>query len=81
MSDAARKKQIMEHLSASSKTKLEIPAVAQNPGFLPPNRAVADDKTYSRRMEHVARSLGAFYQKSGPTSAQIIAHLNLTSGQ
>lgn len=78
MSD--RKQQIMAHLSASSSTQLEIPEIANNPGMRYPNPPV-DDQTYSRRMEHVARSLGKFYQKTAPSSQQVIEHLNLTSGQ
>ncbi len=73
----SRKDQIMAHLSASTSANLEVPEIAQNPGWLAP-QAMCDDKTYSRRMEHVARSLGNFYNTS-PTSAQIIEHINMTT--
>ena len=75
----SRKEQIMAHLNASSDTKLEIPQVAQNPGGMAP-QPLADDATYNRRMEHVARSLGKFY-KAERMPAQIIEHLNMTSGK
>ena len=75
----SRKEQIMAHLSASSDTKLDIPSVAQNPGGMAP-QPLCDDATYNRRMEHVARSLGNFYKKER-TPAQIIEHLNMTSGK
>ena len=73
----SRKEQIMEHLSASTSSKLDIPEIAQNPGGLMP-QPMCDDKTYSRRMEHVARSLGNFY-KAERTPTQIIEHLNMTT--
>jgi hypothetical protein len=79
MSNAARKQQIMKHLSASTKTKLVVPPNAMEPGYLPP-QAMCDDKTFARRMEHVARSLGNF-TKEVRNSAQIIEHLNISANQ
>ena len=73
----SRKDQIMAHLSASTNSKLDIPDIAQNPGGLMP-QPMCDDKTYNRRMEHVARSLGNFAKKER-TPEQIIEHLNMTT--
>jgi len=75
----SRKERIMQHLNASTNSKLEIPEVAQNPGGMAP-QPMCDDATYNRRMEHVARSLGKFSQTER-TPAQIIEHLNMTSGK
>lgn len=73
----SRKDKIMAHLSASTRSKLEIPEIAKNPGGRMP-QPLCDDKTYNRRMEHVARSLGNFTKKER-TPAQIIEHLNMTT--
>lgn len=75
-----RQKKILAHLAASSNTPIEVPEVAKNPGSRYPQTPV-DDKTYSRRMEHVARSLGAFYKRTSASSEQVVEHLNLTAGQ
>lgn len=73
----ARKAQIMAHLAASTSSKIDLPFIPPAGGWLAA-QPMCDDKTYSRRMEHVSRSLGKFY-KSERTSSQIIDHLNMTT--
>ncbi len=75
----ARKARIMAHLSASTSTKLGATDAATPPAWATvAQKPMCDDKTYSRRMEHVARSLGNFNKKE-PTSAQILEHINMTT--